>query len=40
MEVIHIELLAGPECTDWEEIQGLYIYIKNRNGITVFLQHN
>lgn len=40
MEVILIELLAGPEYTDWKEIQGFYIYSENKNGITVFLHHN
>lgn len=40
MEVIHSELLAGPERAEREEIQGLYIYIENRNGSTDFLQHN
>lgn len=35
MEVIHCELLAGPERAAWEEIQGLYIYIEKRNGISL-----
>ncbi len=40
MQVIHSELLAGPDRAEWEENQGLYIYIEKRNGITVFLQQN